>query len=134
MLELNKQNKIWECIQSNIWNDYHSKLSYKLIKSVINFINVHIFSISLRLIENLIFLLTLNAHCATTYTNGLFQNLSQIHSKYLRITVTDFRVPRRNSCNAQKSSYRGDKLWDQLNSDQKRAPSIKALKSTLGPC
>ena len=66
--------------------------------------------------------------------NGLFETLSQVHSKELRNTETDLRVSRRRNSNGQKSfSYRGAKLWNQLNNDQRSAPSLKAFMSTLGP-
>ena len=55
-----------------------------------------------------------------SYLNVIFQNLSQIHCRDLRNTETDLRVPRKISCHGQKPfSFRGPKLWNQLNNEQK---------------
>ena len=65
---------------------------------------------------------------------GSFQYISQVHSRELRNTKTDLRVPQRIGRNDQKSfAYRGAKLWNQLSNDQKSTSSRKAFrKAHLG--
>ena len=66
---------------------------------------------------------------APEYLFELFVQISALTTMRLRNTEADLRVPLFKTSNGQKSiSFRGPKLWNQLCSDVKPAPSLATFK------
>ena len=66
------------------------------------------------------------------YLSELFVKNSALNTMRLRNTETDLRVPLFKTANGQKSiSFRGPKLWNQLSSDVRLAPSLSTFKRRL---
>ena len=69
---------------------------------------------------------------APEYLSEIFVQNSALTTMRLRNTEADLRVPLFKTSNGQKSiSFRGPKLWNQLSSDVKLAPSLAAFKRRL---
>ena len=69
---------------------------------------------------------------APEYLSELFVQNSALTTMRLRNTKADLRVPLFKTSNRQKSiSFRGPKLWNQLSSDVKLAPSLATFKRRL---
>ena len=66
---------------------------------------------------------------APEYLSELFVKNSALNTMRLRNTEADLRVPLFKTANGQKSiSFRGPKLWNQLSSDVRLAPSLSTFK------
>ena len=66
---------------------------------------------------------------APEYLSELFVKNSALNTMRLRNTEADLRVPLFQTANGQKSiSFRGPKLWNQLSSDVRLAPSLSTFK------
>ena len=73
-----------------------------------------------------------NNGLAPEYLSELFVQNSALTTMRLRNTKADLRVPLFKTSNGQKSiSFRGPKLWNQLSSDVKLAPSLATFKRRL---
>ena len=73
-----------------------------------------------------------NNGLAPEYLSELFVQNSALTTMRLRNTKADLRVPLFKTSNGQKSiSFRGPKLWNQLSSDVKLAPSLAIFKRRL---
>ena len=73
-----------------------------------------------------------NNGLAPGYLSELFVQNSALTTMRLRNTKAHLRVPLFNTSNGQKSiSFRGPKLWNQLSSDVKLAPSLAIFKRRL---
>ena len=69
---------------------------------------------------------------APQYLCNLFTKNSVCSSHNLRNTETDLRLPMKKSANGQKCfSYRGDKIWNSLPAESKRASSLDGFKKTV---
>ena len=69
---------------------------------------------------------------APEYLRSLFTRNSQCSVHALRNTVTDLKLPRKNSANGQKCfSYRGAKLWNSLSAESKQASSLNSFKLSI---
>ena len=69
---------------------------------------------------------------APEYLSELFVQNSALTTMRLRNTEDDLSVPLFKTSNGQKSiSFRGPKLWKQLSSDVKLAPSLATFKRRL---
>ena len=69
---------------------------------------------------------------APEYLSELFVKNSALNTMRLRNTEADLRVPLFKTANGQKSiSFRGPKLWNQLSSDVRLAPSLSTFKRRL---
>ena len=69
---------------------------------------------------------------APEYLSELFVQDAALTIMRLRNTVADLRVPLFRTSNGQKSIlFRGPKLWNQLSSDVKLAPSPLTFKRRL---
>ena len=67
---------------------------------------------------------------APPYMSEMLTRNSQDATRQLRNTNTDLRLPRKRTCNGQKS-YRGAKLWNSLNTEAKLATSLNRFKSLI---
>ena len=66
------------------------------------------------------------------YMSYLFTKNSASGSRSLRNTKTDLRLPQKTSANGQKCfSYRGAKLWNNLPTETKLAPSVNVFKQNI---
>ena len=66
------------------------------------------------------------------YLSELFVKNSALNTIRLRNSEADLRVPLFKTANGQKSiSFRGPKIWNQLSSDVRLAPSIFTFKRRL---
>ena len=66
------------------------------------------------------------------YLSELFVKNSALNTTRLRNTEADLRVPLLKTANGQKSiSFRGSKIWHQLSSDVRLAPSLFTFKRRL---
>ena len=69
---------------------------------------------------------------APPYMSEMFTRNSQDATRQLRNTNTDLRLPKKRTCNGQKSfSFRGAKLWNSLNTEAKLATSLNRFKSLI---
>ena len=69
---------------------------------------------------------------APPYMSEMFTRNSQDATRQLRNTNTDLRLPKKRTCNGQKSfSFRGAKLWNSLNNEAKLATSLNRFKSLI---
>ena len=69
---------------------------------------------------------------APPYMNDMFTRNSQDATRQLRNTNTDLKLPKKRTCNGQKSfSFRGAKLWNSLDTEAKRATSLNRFKSLI---
>ena len=60
----------------------------------------------------------------------MFTRNSQGAVRQLRNTDTDLKLPKKRTCNGQKSfSFRGAKLWNRLDTEAKQATSLNRFKS-----
>ena len=74
---------------------------------------------------------TLNG-LAPEYLSKRFVKISTRNIRQLRNTETDLLFPLRRTSNGQKGiSFHGSKLWNQLDYDLNKAPSLAMLKRTL---
>ena len=74
---------------------------------------------------------SLNGH-VPEYLSELFIKNSSRNIKTLRNTYTDISLPLRKTSNGQKAiSFRGAKLWNQLEHDAKQAPSLASFKKRI---
>ena len=84
------------------------------------------------LCETAIIIYKSNNGLAPEYLSELFVQNSALTTMRLRNTKADLRVPLFKTSNGQKSiSFRGPKLWNQLSSDVKLAPSLATFKRRL---
>ena len=66
------------------------------------------------------------------YLSNLFVKNSTRNVRELRNTETDLSLPLRKTKNGQKAiSFRGPKLWNELELDLKQAPSLATFKQRL---
>ena len=66
------------------------------------------------------------------YLSSLFGKKSTRNVRKLRDTATDLSLPLRKTKNGQRAiSFRGPKLWNQLELDAKQAPSLATLRACL---
>ena len=66
------------------------------------------------------------------YLSNLFVKNSTRNVRELRNTETDLSLPLRKTKNGQNAiSFRGPKLWNQLELDLKQAPSLATFKKRL---
>ena len=66
---------------------------------------------------------------APEYLSELFVKNSALNTMRLRNAEADLRVPLFKTANGQKSiSFREPKLWNQLSSDVRLAPSLSTFK------
>ena len=73
-----------------------------------------------------------NNGLAPEYLSELFVQNSALTTMRLKNTKADLRVPLSKTSNGQKFiSFRGPKLWNQLSSDVKLAPSLAIFKRRL---
>ena len=73
----------------------------------------------------LIDLYTIVLLSCSPYMSEMFTRNSQDATRQLRNTNTDLRLPKKRTCNGQKSfSFRGAKLWNSLNTEAKLATSL----------
>ena len=71
-------------------------------------------------------------HEVPEYLTGLFQRLSETCARQLRNTSTDLYVPLlKIACGKKCFSYRGAKLWNDLNRESKMANTFTQFKSSL---
>ena len=69
---------------------------------------------------------------APQYMCNLFTRASQLTSRYLRSTLTDLRLPKKNSKTGQKCfSFRGAKAWNDLSAEGKLTSSLASFKKSL---
>ena len=69
---------------------------------------------------------------APEYLTGLFQKLTESSARQLRNTSTDLYVPfLKTACGKKCFSYRGAKVWNDLNREHKMANTFTQLKSSL---
>ncbi len=69
---------------------------------------------------------------APEYLSNLFVKNATRNDRELRNTKTDLTLPLRKTNNGQTAiSFRGAKLWNQLEHDIKEAPSIATFKKKL---
>ena len=69
---------------------------------------------------------------APQYMSEMFTRNSLGAARQLRNTNTDLKLPRKRTCNGQKSfSFRGAKLWNSLNTEAKQATSLNRFKSLI---
>ena len=69
---------------------------------------------------------------APEYLSRIFVKNSTRNIRQLRNTETDLLLPMRKTSNGQKGiSFRGSKLWNQLDYDIKQAPSLPTFKRRL---
>ena len=69
---------------------------------------------------------------APQYMCDLFTRASQLTSRYLRNTLTDLRLPKKNSKTGQKCfSFRGAKAWNDLFAEGKLNSSLAIFKKIL---
>ena len=63
------------------------------------------------------------------YLSSLFENKSTRNIRELRNTETDLSIPLRKTTNGQRAiSFRGPKLWNNLELNVKQAPTLAAFK------
>ena len=66
------------------------------------------------------------------YLSNLFSKTSTRYARKLRNTDTDLSLPLRKTNNGQRAiSFRGPKLWNQLERDAKQAPSLATFKRRI---
>ena len=66
---------------------------------------------------------------APQYMCNLFTRASQLISRCLRNTLTDLRLPKKNSKTGQKCfSFRGAKAWNDLSAEGKLTSSLASFK------
>ena len=66
------------------------------------------------------------------YLSSLFEKKSTRNVRELRNTETDLSIPLRKTNNGQRAiSFRGPKLWNQLEPDAKQAPSLATFKRRI---
>ena len=66
---------------------------------------------------------------APPYMSEMLTRNSQDATRQQRNTNTDLRLPKKRTCNGQKSfSFRGAKLWNSLNTEAKLATSLNRFK------
>ena len=66
------------------------------------------------------------------YLSNIFSRNSTRDTIYLRNSENDLRVPQFKTANGQKSfAYRGAHLWNNLESEVKKAPSLLVFKHRL---
>ena len=66
------------------------------------------------------------------YLSNIFSRNSTRDTVYLRNSESDLRVPLFKTANGQKSfAYRGAHLWNNLESEVKKAPSLSVFKHQL---
>ena len=66
------------------------------------------------------------------YLSDLFEKNSAPNVRKLRNTETDLSLPLRKTNNGQRAiSFRGPKLWNQLELDAKQAPSLATFKRRI---
>ena len=71
-------------------------------------------------------------HEAPEYLTGLFQRLTETSARKLHNTSTDLYVPfLKTACGQKCFSYRGAKLWNDLNREHKMANTFTQFKSSL---
>ena len=64
--------------------------------------------------------------------NEMFTRNSQDATRQLRNTNTDLKLPKKRTCNEQKSFlFRGTKFWNSLYTEAKRATSLNRFKSLI---
>ena len=69
---------------------------------------------------------------APPYLCDLFTKNSKSSSYVLRNTATDFKLPKKMSCNGQRYlSYRGAKMWNDLPAKTKQASSLAVFKKFI---
>ena len=69
---------------------------------------------------------------APTYLSNIFLRNSTRDTVYLRNSETDLQVPLFKAANGQNSfAYRGAHLWNSLESEVKKAPSVIVFKHRL---
>ena len=69
---------------------------------------------------------------APQYMCNLFTRAPQLTSRYLRNTLTDLRLPKKNSKTGQKCfSFRGAKAWNDLSAEGKLTSSLASFKKIL---
>ena len=70
---------------------------------------------------------------APQYLGELFTKCSERSDRNLRSTETkNLQIPLLRTCTGQKAfSYRGAKLWNELNTETKLAPSLATFKKTI---
>ena len=69
---------------------------------------------------------------APTYLSNIFSRKSTRDTVYLRNSETDLQVPLFKTVNGQNSfAYRGAHLWNSLESEVKKAPSVIVFNSQL---
>ena len=67
---------------------------------------------------------------APQYLGELFSKYSEGSNRNLRSTDTNLQIPLLRTCTGQKAfSYRGAKLWNELNKETKLAPSLATFKN-----
>ena len=65
---------------------------------------------------------------APNYLAALFDRLSDTSVRELR--KTDLKLPRLKTCSGQRCfAYRGAQLWNNLNPEVKKAPTLSQFKS-----
>ena len=71
-------------------------------------------------------------HEAPEYLTRLFQRLSETNDRQLRNTCTDLYVPfLKTACGQKCFSYKGAKLWNDLNKESKMDNTFTKFKSSL---
>ena len=66
------------------------------------------------------------------YLSSLFEKKSTRNVRKLRNTETDLSIPLQKTNNGQRAiSFRGPKLWNNLELDVKQAPTIAAFKRRI---
>ena len=71
-------------------------------------------------------------HEAPEYLTGLFHRWSETSTRQLRYTNTNLHVPfLKTACGQKYLSYRGAKLWNNLNRESKMAKAFTNFKSSL---
>ena len=69
---------------------------------------------------------------APDYLNRLFHRLSDFHSRMLRNSKTDLRIPMFKTSYGQKSfEFRGAHIWNNFSNEAKTANTFLAFKSNL---
>ena len=62
----------------------------------------------------------------------IFSKLSDVHTKVQRNTKCNLAVPQMRTAYGKKSfAFRGDNVWNKLDSEVKLAPSIQSFKTKL---
>ena len=65
---------------------------------------------------------------APQYVSEMFTRNLHDATRQLRNTNTDIKLPRKRTCNGQKSfSFRGAKLWNSLDTEAKQAISLNRV-------